>query len=101
MRQLPQRRRVNDTDPQDWLTSSLTQVADQPNSRVAELAPWNFRQQLRQGRPRRTLTCPAGRSFLLPDARGTDQHTRRPGKRLPLTRIPAFLPGRGRLSQRG
>lgn len=35
--------KLNDTDPQAWLTSVLTQIADHPNNRVIELAPWNFR----------------------------------------------------------
>lgn len=35
--------KLNDTDPQAWLTNVLSRIADHPINRVAELAPWNFR----------------------------------------------------------
>lgn len=35
--------KLNDVDPQAWLTDVLSRIADHPINRVAELAPWNFR----------------------------------------------------------
>jgi hypothetical protein len=35
--------KLNDVDPQAWLTNVLSRIADHPINRVAELAPWNFR----------------------------------------------------------
>ncbi|WP_299951153.1 IS66 family transposase [Hyphomonas sp. BRH_c22] len=34
--------RLNDVDPQAWLTHILSRIADHPINRVADLAPWNF-----------------------------------------------------------
>jgi len=30
-------------DPQAWLADVLARIADQPQSRLAELLPWNWR----------------------------------------------------------
>ena len=35
--------KLNDTDPQAWLTNVLSRIADHPAKRVADLAPWNFK----------------------------------------------------------
>ena len=34
--------RLNDVDPQAWLTHILSRIADHPINRVADLAAWNF-----------------------------------------------------------
>ena len=34
--------KLNDVDPQAWLTHVLSRIADHPINRVADLAPWNF-----------------------------------------------------------
>ncbi len=34
--------KLNDVDPQAWLTNVLSRIADHPITRVAELAPWKF-----------------------------------------------------------
>jgi len=35
--------KLNDVDPQAWLTNVLSRIADHPINRVEELAPWKFR----------------------------------------------------------
>ena len=35
--------KLNNTDPQAWLTNVLSRIADHPAKRVADLAPWNFK----------------------------------------------------------
>lgn len=35
--------KLNDVDPQAWLTHVLSRIADYSISRVADLAPWNFK----------------------------------------------------------
>jgi transposase len=34
--------RLNDINPQAWLTDVLGRIADHPASRLAELLPWNW-----------------------------------------------------------
>ena len=36
--------KLNDVDPQAWLTDVLGQIADTPQGRLAELLPWNWKQ---------------------------------------------------------
>jgi hypothetical protein len=36
--------KLNDLDPQAWLTDVLGQIADIPQGRLAELLPWNWKQ---------------------------------------------------------
>jgi transposase len=36
--------KLNDVDPQAWLADVLGQIADIPQSRLAELLPWNWKQ---------------------------------------------------------
>jgi transposase len=35
--------KLNDVDPQAWLTDVLARIADIPQARVHELLPWNWR----------------------------------------------------------
>src|SRR5213076_1303466 len=35
--------KLNDVDPQAWLTDVLGQIADIPQGRLAELLPWNWK----------------------------------------------------------
>ena len=37
--------KLNDADPQAWLADALTRIADTPQSRLAELLPWNWKAQ--------------------------------------------------------
>jgi hypothetical protein len=46
-----------EADPQAWLTNVLTQIADHPAKRVADLTLWNFKNRSQQGRSGRTLTA--------------------------------------------
>ncbi len=34
--------KLNDVDPQAWLADVLARIADMPQSRIAELLPWNW-----------------------------------------------------------
>jgi transposase len=34
--------KLNDVDPQAWLADVLAHIADKPQSRIAELLPWNW-----------------------------------------------------------
>lgn len=34
--------KLNDVDPQAWLADALTRMADMPQTRLAELLPWNW-----------------------------------------------------------
>jgi len=34
--------KLNDVDPQAWLTDVLARIADMPQNRIAELLPWNW-----------------------------------------------------------
>ena len=36
--------KLNNVDPQAWLTVVLGQIADIPQGRLAELLPWNWKQ---------------------------------------------------------
>ena len=36
--------KLNDIDPQSWLTDMLTRLQDHPARRIAELLPWNWKQ---------------------------------------------------------
>jgi hypothetical protein len=38
--------KLNDVDPQAWLTDVLARIADMPQSRIAELLPWNWDHRL-------------------------------------------------------
>ena len=40
--------RMNDVDPQAWLTDVLTRIADHPAHRVDELLPWNWQSPARR-----------------------------------------------------
>ena len=35
--------KLNDVDPQAWLADVLARIADTPQSRLADLLPWNWR----------------------------------------------------------
>ena len=35
--------KLNDVDPQAWLADVLARIADQPQTRLHELLPWNWR----------------------------------------------------------
>jgi hypothetical protein len=35
--------KLNDVDPQAWLADVLSRIADTPQSRLADLLPWNWR----------------------------------------------------------
>jgi hypothetical protein len=37
--------KLNDADPQAWLADVLARIADTPQSRLAELLPWNWKAQ--------------------------------------------------------
>ena len=37
--------RLNDVDPQAWLADVLARIADLPQTRLAELLPWNWRRE--------------------------------------------------------
>lgn len=37
--------RLNDVDPQAWLADVLARIADTPQSRLADLLPWNWKAQ--------------------------------------------------------
>ena len=39
---LIQTARLNDVDPQAWLADVLARIADTPQTRLAELLPWNW-----------------------------------------------------------
>jgi hypothetical protein len=36
--------KLNEIDPQAWLADVLARIASQPQSQLAELLPWNWRQ---------------------------------------------------------
>ena len=38
--------KLNDIDPQVWLTDMLTRLQDHPARRIAELLPWNWKRLL-------------------------------------------------------
>ncbi len=38
--------KLNDIDPQAWLTDMLTRLHDHPAKRIAELLPWNWKRLL-------------------------------------------------------
>ena len=38
--------KLNDIDPQSWLTDMLTRLQDHPARRIAELLPWNWKRLL-------------------------------------------------------
>ena len=40
---LIQTAKLNDVDPQAWLADVLKRIADLPQTRLAELPPWNWR----------------------------------------------------------
>jgi transposase len=37
--------KLNDIDPQAWLADVLARLPDHPAKRIAELLPWNWREQ--------------------------------------------------------
>lgn len=37
--------RLNEVDPQAWLADVLARIADTPQSRLADLLPWNWKAQ--------------------------------------------------------
>jgi hypothetical protein len=37
--------KMNDIDPQAWLADTLARIADTPQSRLADLLPWNWKAQ--------------------------------------------------------
>jgi hypothetical protein len=37
--------KLNDADPQAWLADVLARIADTPQSRLADLLPWNWKAQ--------------------------------------------------------
>ena len=37
--------KLNDIDPQAWLADVLSRLPDHPAKRIAELLPWNWREQ--------------------------------------------------------
>ena len=37
---------LNDVDPQAWLADVLARIADMPQTKLAELLPWNWRPEL-------------------------------------------------------
>src|SRR5208283_2124374 len=39
---LIQTAKLNDVDPQAWLTDVLARIADTPQTRLADLLPWNW-----------------------------------------------------------
>ena len=39
---LIQTARLNDIDPQAWLADTLSRIAETPQTRLAELLPWNW-----------------------------------------------------------
>jgi transposase len=40
---LIQTAKLNDVDPQAWLADVLARIADMPQTKLAELLPWNWR----------------------------------------------------------
>ena len=38
--------KLNDVDPQAWLSDVLARLQDHPAKRIAELLPWNWKRQL-------------------------------------------------------
>jgi len=40
---LIQTAKLNNVDPQAWLADALARIADMPQTRLAELLPWNWR----------------------------------------------------------
>jgi len=43
---LIQTAKLNDVDPQAWLADVLARIADMPQTKLAELLPWNWRPEL-------------------------------------------------------
>jgi transposase len=43
---LIQTAKLNDVDPQAWLADVLARIADRPQTKLAELRPWNWRPEL-------------------------------------------------------
>lgn len=35
--------KMNDIDPQAWLSDALSRIASQPASKIDELLPWNWK----------------------------------------------------------
>jgi hypothetical protein len=42
---LIQTAKLNDVDPQAWLADVLRRIADTPQTRLADLPPWNWRRE--------------------------------------------------------
>ena len=40
--------KLNDVDPQAWLTDVLARLQDHPAKRIDELLPWNWKRARRQ-----------------------------------------------------
>jgi transposase len=38
--------KLNDVDPRAWLANALTRLPDHPASRIEELLPWNWKEQV-------------------------------------------------------
>jgi transposase len=43
---LIQTAKLNDVDPRAWLADVLARIADMPQTKLAELLPWNWRPEL-------------------------------------------------------
>jgi transposase len=42
--------KMNDVDPQAWLTDVLARIAEHPAHRIDELLPWNWRRSAPRSR---------------------------------------------------
>jgi transposase len=42
--------KLNDVDPEAWLTNVIARIADHPINRIDELAPWNWQAEKSQAR---------------------------------------------------
>jgi transposase len=42
--------KLNDVDPEAWLTDVIDRIADHPINRIDELMPWNWRPEKSQAK---------------------------------------------------